>query len=116
MLTTVLELRNVVQSAISSSVFAPMSGGYERAYALLRSIEALRRDIGSTTMCMAQRLECEPRRLPRSQADLREEFDSEMLRLAPLSGPLSPACTPFQSQAALWPMRANCFSPSTRFC
>jgi hypothetical protein len=81
MISTVLELRSVVQSAICNSVFAPMSGGYEQAESLLRSIEALRRDIGVTTKCMGQRLEGEPKSLPKGQADLRETFDSELLRL-----------------------------------
>lgn len=81
MLTTVLELRAVVQSAIGKNVFAPMSGGYEQAESLLRSIEALRRDCGATTMVIAQRLEGETRRLPRRPADLREALDSELLKL-----------------------------------
>jgi hypothetical protein len=81
MLTTVLELRSVVQSAIGNSVFAPMSGGYEQAESLLRSIEALRRDTGATTASMAQRREGEPKRLPKGRADLRKAFDSELLIL-----------------------------------
>jgi hypothetical protein len=81
MLTPVLELRSVVQSAISNRVFAPMSGGYEQAESLLRSIEALRRHSGTTTMYMAPRREGESARLPEGQANLREALDLELLRL-----------------------------------